>query len=60
MLHVALSTKICPNYSPGVKSGPNLDGEGGGLTRFTLAHVGKIFEISLYLVIRPRFTKFFM
>ena len=45
----------CPNYSPGVKFGP-----APGVTSFTLAYIGKILEISLYLAIRPRDTKFCM
>ena len=45
----------CPNYSPGVKFGPAL-----GVTSFTLAYLGKILKISLYLAIRPRHTKFCM
>ena len=45
----------CPNYSPGVKFSP-----APGVTSFTLAYIGKILEISLYLAIRPRDTKLCM
>ena len=40
---------------PGVKFGPF-----PGVTSFTLAYVGKTLEISLYLAIRSRLTKFCM
>ena len=46
----------CPNYSPGIRFGP----APGGVTSFTLAYIGKILEISLYLALRPRDTKFCM
>ena len=45
----------CSNYSPGVKFGP-----APGVTGFKLAYIGKILEISLYLAIRPSYTKFCM
>ena len=45
----------CPNYSPGVKFGPT-----PGVSSFTLAYIGEILEISLYLAIKPRDTKFCM
>ena len=47
--------KECPNYSPGVKFGP-----APGVTSFTLAFIGKILEISLYVALRSRDTKFCM
>ena len=43
----------CQNYSPGVKFGPN-----PGVTRFFLAYIDEMLEISLYLAIRPTLTKF--
>ena len=45
----------CPNYSPGIKFGP-----AAGVTSFTFTYIGKILEISLYLAIRLRDTKFCM
>ena len=45
----------CPNYSPGVKVGPT-----PGVTSFTWAYIRRTLEISLYLAIRPRLTKFCM
>ena len=45
----------CPNYSSGVKFGPT-----PGVTSFTWAYIRKTLEISLYLAIRPRLTKFCM
>ena len=47
--------QVSSNYSPGVKFDPTL-----GVTSFTLAYIGKILEISLYLALRPRDTKFCM
>ena len=47
---------MCPNYSLGVKFDPAL----GGVTTFTWAYIGKTLEISVYLAIRPRLTKFYM
>ena len=44
---------MCPNYSPGVKFDPAL-----GVTTFTWAFIEKTLEISVYLAIRPRLTKF--
>ena len=45
----------CPNYSPGVKFGP-----APGVTNFIWTYKGKTVEISLYLAIMPRATKFCM
>ena len=42
-----------PNYSPGVKFGPT-----PGVTSFTWTYKGKTLEISLYLAMKPRATKF--
>ena len=47
--------QVSSNYSPGVKFDPT-----SGVTSFTLAYIGKILEISLYLALRPRDTKFCM
>ena len=44
-----------PNYSPGVKFGPT-----SGVTSFTWTYKGKTLEISLYLAIKLRATKFCM
>ena len=43
----------CPNYSPWVKFGPT-----PGVTSFTWAYIRKTLEISLYVAVRPRLTKF--
>ena len=43
------------NYSPWVKFGPT-----PGVTSFTWTYKGKTLEISLYLAIKPRATKFCM
>ena len=45
----------CPKYSPGSNLAPPRESQ-----FFTLAYVGKVLEISLYLAVRPRPTKFFM
>ena len=42
-------------YCPGVKFDPT-----PGVTSFTWDYVGKTLEVSLYLAIRPRLTKFCM
>ena len=43
----------CLNYSPGVKFGPD-----PGVTTFRMANIEKNLEISLYLAVRPKLTKF--
>ena len=48
--------QVSSNYSPGVKFDPTL----GGVTSFTWDYIGKILEISLYVAIGPRVTKFCM
>ena len=47
--------QVSSNYSPGVKFDPT-----PGVTSFTWDYIGKILEISLYVAIRPRVTKFCM
>ena len=47
--------QVCLNCNPGVKFGP-----APGVTTFTLAYIVKTLEISLYLAIRLRLTKFCM
>ena len=47
--------QVSSNYSPGVKFDPN-----PGVTSFTWDYIGKTLEISLYVAIRPRVTKFCM
>ena len=47
--------EVSSNYSPGVKFDPT-----PGHTSFTWDYIGKILEISLYVAIRPRVTKFCM
>ena len=42
-----------PNFSPLIEIDPT-----SGVTSFTWAYIGKTFEISLYLGIRPSLTKF--
>ena len=54
-LHLVDLYQECPNYIPGIQFGPV-----PGVTSFTLAYIGKILEMSLYLAIRPRDTKFCM
>ena len=47
--------QVSSNYSPGVKFDPT-----PGVTSFTWDYIWKILEISLYVAIRPRVTKFCM
>ena len=47
---------MCPNYSPGVKLHLTL----GGVATLTWAYIGKTLEISVYLAIRLKLTKFCM
>ena len=47
--------QVSSNYSPGVKFDPT-----PGVTSFTWDYLEKISEISLYVAIRPRVTKFRM
>ena len=58
--------QVSSNKSPGVKFDPTPAAGGGGggggggegVTSFTWDYIGKTLEISLYLAIRPRLTKF--
>ena len=45
--------QVSSNNSPGVKFDPT-----PGVTSFTWDYIGKTLEVSLYLAIRPRLTKF--
>ena len=45
--------QVSSNNSPGVKCDPTQ-----GVTSFTWTYKGKILEISLYLAIKPKATKF--
>ena len=47
--------QVFSNYSPRVKFDPT-----PGVTSFTWDYIGKILEISLYVALRPRNTKFCM
>ena len=47
--------QVSSNNTPGVKFDPT-----AGVTSFTWGYIGKTLEISLYLAIRPRLTKFCM
>ena len=45
--------QVSSNNSPGVKFDPT-----PGVTSFTWDYIGKTLEVSLYLAVRPRLTKF--
>ena len=55
LLYLMGPYQVSSNYSPGVKFDPT-----PGVTSFTWDYIGKILEISLYVAIRPRVTKFCM
>ena len=54
-LYLVVLYQECPRYSPGVKFGP-----APGVTSFPLAYIEKTCQVSQYLAVRPRLTKFCM
>ena len=59
MLHVALSSGPLPGVPKIIAHGVKFDAT-LGLSSLTWVYIGKTLEISMYLAIRPRLTKFCM